>query len=138
MAELKTRQTDASVKAYLDAIEDEQRRADCMHLVEIMGRATKAEPKMWGSAIVGFGSYHYKYESGHEGDAARVGFSPRKGDISIYIVPGFEGKAELLNQLGKHKIGKVCLYVKRLSDIEIPILEKLVKDSVAEMRRRYP
>lgn len=138
MAELKTKQTDANVKTYLNAIEDEQRRADCLELVEIMRKATKLEPQMWGSAIVGFGSYHYKYESGHEGDACRVGFSPRKGDISIYIVPGFEGKEELLNQLGKHKIGKVCLYVKRLPDIKIPILEKLIKDSVAEMRRRYP
>lgn len=138
MAELKTKQTDSSVKTYLNAIEDEQRRADCFALVEIMRKATKMEPKMWGDAIVGFGSYHYKYESGHEGDACRVGFSPRKGDISIYIVPGFEGKEGLLKELGKHKIGKVCLYVKRLSDIKIPILEKLVKDSVAEMRRRYP
>ena len=106
MAELKTKQTDASVKTYLNGIEDEQRRADCFELVEIMRKATKLEPQMWGSAIVGFGSHHYKYESGHEGDACRVGFSPRKGDISIYVVPGFEGREGLLKELGKHKIGK--------------------------------
>ncbi|MEQ1517312.1 MAG: DUF1801 domain-containing protein [Usitatibacteraceae bacterium] len=138
MAELKTKQTEASVKTYLDAIEDEQRRADCLALVAIMRKVTKLEPKMWGSAIVGFGSYHYKYESGHEGDACLVGFSSRKGDISVYIISGFEDREKLLGELGKHKTGKACLYLKRLSDIKVPILEKLIKESVAEMRRRYP
>jgi hypothetical protein len=138
MAELKTKQTDLSVQAYLEAIDDEQRRHDCMAIIEIMRRVTKEEPKMWGAGIVGFGSYHYKYESGHEGDACLVGFASRKGDISLYIMSGFEGRERLLTELGKHKTGKACLYIKRLSDIQIPVLEKLVSESVALIRRRYP
>jgi hypothetical protein len=138
MGELKTKQTDASVEAYLDAIEDDQRRDDCRTLAAIMRRATKHEPRMWGTSIVGFGSYHYKYDSGHEGDACLAGFSSRKAEISLYLMPGLEAKQTLLAALGKHKAGKGCLYVKRLSDVDVRVLETLVRESVAELRRRYP
>ena len=138
MAELKTKSTDLSVDAYLDAIVDETRRQDCRALVKLMSAVTKHAPKMWGTSIVGFGAYHYKYASGHEGDTCSVGFSSRKGDISIYILSGFEEHDALLAKLGKHKVGKACLYVRRLSDIDLPILEQLVSRSVAEVRRRYP
>ena len=103
-----------------------------------MTRVTKAPATMWGASIVGFGQYHYKYASGHEGDSCLVGFSSRKGDISLYVTAGFEGREPLLARLGKHKTGKVCLYVRRLADIDLEVLESLVKGSVAEMRRRYP
>ncbi|MFN0124881.1 MAG: DUF1801 domain-containing protein [Blastocatellia bacterium] len=138
MAELKTKETDASVDAYLDAIENEQRRTDCRAIRDLMQRVTKYEARMWGPSIVGFGSYHYKYDSGHEGDACLAGFSSRRGDITIYIVSGFEGYDALLAQLGKYKTGKVCLYIKRLADIDTRVLEKLIKGSVVEMKRRYP
>ena len=138
MAELKTKPTDLSVDAYLDAIVDETRRQDCRALVKLMSAVTKHAPKMWGASIVGLGACHYKYASGHEGDTCSVGFSSRKGDISIYILSGFEEHDALLAKLGKHKVGKACLYVRRLSDIDLPILEQLVSRSVAEVRRRYP
>lgn len=138
MAELKTKETSASVKAYLDAIEDPARRADCEAISALMQRVTKTEPKMWGPSIVGFGSYHYKYESGHEGDSCLTGFSSRKAEIAVYITAGFESRQKLLEELGKHKTGKACLYIKRLSEIKMPILEKLIEDSVAEMRKRHP
>ena len=138
MAELKTKQSDASVEAYLDAIDDARRRDDCRAIADIMRRVTGLEPKMWGTSIVGFGSYHYKYASGHEGDACLAGFSSRKAEISLYLMPGLEAKGTLLAELGKHKAGKGCLYVKRLSDIDVRVLEKLIRESVAELRRRYP
>jgi hypothetical protein len=138
MAELKTKQTDASVEAYLNAIENADRRDDCRTLAAIMSRVTKYEPKMWGTSIVGFGSYHYKYASGHEGDSCLAGFSSRKAEISLYLMPGPDAKQTLLAALGKHKAGKGCLYVKRLSDIDVRVLEKLIRESVAELRRRYP
>ena len=138
MAEPKTKATSASVDKYLDAVEDEQRRDDCLTLVKLMSRITKEPPAMWGASIVGFGKYHYKYASGHEGDSCLAGFSSRKGDISIYVTAGFQGHEALLAKLGKHKTGKVCLYVRRLADIALGMLESLVKGSVAEMRRRYP
>lgn len=137
-AELKTRQTDASVEAYLDAIDDDQRRADCRAIAAMMQRVTRQPPKMWGPSIVGFGSYHYKYASGHEGDACLTGFSSRQTDISIYIVSGFESHEQLLSEIGKCKTAKACLYVKRLSDINPKALETLIKASVAEMQQRYP
>jgi hypothetical protein len=137
LAELKTKQTEASVDAYLDAIEDPRRRADCVAISALMKNVTKCEPKMWGPSIVGFGSYHYRYETGHEGDACLAGFSSRKPEIVFYIAEGFESREKLLHQLGKHRIGKVCVYIKRLSDIDVAVLEKLVKASLVEMRRRY-
>ena len=138
MAELKTKQTEASVEEYLDTIEDPRRRADCAVISALMKKVTKCEPKMWGPSIVGFGSYHYRYETGHEGDACLVGFSSRKPEIVVYIAAGFESREKLLQELGKHRTGKVCVYIKRLSDIDVVVLEKLVKASVAAMRKRYP
>lgn len=137
MAENKTKATTASVKSYLSAIEDEARRKDCEALAKLMTKATKQKPKMWGTSIVGFGSYHYKYESGREGDACLTGFSSRKGDISLYLVAGFPGQAELLSKLGKHKMGGGCLYVRKLSDVDRKVLEQLVVGSVAERKRRH-
>jgi hypothetical protein len=137
MAELKTKQTEASVRAYLDAIADDQRRADCEILMALMSRASGYEAKMWGPSIVGFGSYHYKYASGHEGDACLVGFASRKGDISLHIACGFNGSEPLLDKLGKHKGGKACLYIKRSADIDLQVLEELVRRSVEEMKRGY-
>lgn len=138
MAELKTKPTDASVEAYLDTIEDTRRRADCAAISALMKRLTKSEPRMWGPSIVGFGSYHHRYESGHEGDACLAGFSFRKPEIVVYIADAFQSRETLLQQLGKHRTGKVCLYIKRLSDIDVGVLEKIVKTSMAHTRKRYP
>ena len=138
MAQLKTKQTDASVEKYLDTIEDPRRRADCAAISALLKKVTKCEAKMWGPSIVGFGRYHYRYETGHEGDACLAGFSSRKPEIVLYIADGFETREKLLQELGKHRTGKVCVYIKRLSDIDVVVLEKLVKASVAEMRKRYP
>jgi hypothetical protein len=138
MYEAKTKPTVASVAAYLDAIEDESRRKDCKELAELMKRVSGCVPKMWGTSIVGFDQYHYRYDSGHEGDSCIVGFSSRKSDISLYLVCGFDALDDLLTQLGKHKIGKACLYIKRLSDIELPVLERMVERALAETKRRYP
>ena len=137
MAENKTQATEASVDAHLAAIDDEGRRNDCAALVKLMSKVTRAQPKMWGPSIVGFGSYHYRYDSGREGDSCATGFASRKGDISIYLVAEFPGQDELLAQLGRHKMGKDCLYVRRLADVDMKVLEKLVAGSVAEVRRRY-
>jgi hypothetical protein len=140
MYEVKTKATELSVAAYLNDIEDETRRKDCEELATLMERVTGCKPKMWGTSIVGFDSYHYKYASGHEGDACVVGFASRKGEISVYLIGGYESAdvKELLSQLGKHKTGKGCLYIKRLSDVKLPILEQLVIRSVAETKRLYP
>lgn len=137
MAELKTQPTEASVREFLDSIDDEQKAADSRSLVEIMQRATGDPPKMWGSAMVGFGEYHYRYESGREGDWFLAGFSPRKRELSLYIMDGFERHQELMSRLGKHRTGKSCLYVKRLSDLNLDVLEQLVSESVTNMRRRH-
>ncbi len=137
MAELKTRQTDLSVETYIEAIGDEVRRQDCRRLVQLMGKAVGAEAKMWGTSIVGFGSYHYKYASGHEGDACLTGFASRKQDLTLYIMAGFDQHESLLARLGKHKAGKACLYVKRLADIDLAVLAELVGLSVQEVRRRH-
>jgi hypothetical protein len=137
MPENKTKPTAASVDDYLAAIEDITRRSDCAALVEMMSNITKQAPIMWGDSIVGFGSYHYKYESGREGDAALTGFSSRKGDISVYLVASGTEQEQQLAKLGRHKMGKSCLYIRRLCDIDTKILGQLIADSVAEVRRRY-
>jgi hypothetical protein len=131
MAENKTKATDASVADYLAAIDDEARRKDCEALADLMAKATKQPARMWGASIVGFGSYHYRYTSGREGDTCVVGFSSRKGDISMYGLNAAEGAAELLPTLGKHKAGKGCVYIKRLSDVDLKVLEKLVAGAAA-------
>ena len=138
MADAKTKPTTASVKAFLDAIEDDQRRKDCRTLVAMMKRVTGCAPKMWGTSIVGFGAYHYKYASGHEGDCCLVGFASRASALSLYLYPGEKGAAALFKALGPHKFGKACLYLKRLADVQLPILEQLVALSVAETKRRHP
>jgi hypothetical protein len=136
MAENKTKATEASVESYLSAIEDDARRQDCKALAKLMTRATKQQPKMWGTSIIGFGSYHYKYESGREGDSCLTGFSSRKGDISVYLAASFPGQELLLSKLGKHKMGGGCLYVRKLIDVDLRVLEQLVLGSVAERNRR--
>ena len=133
--ENKTKATGASVAGHLDAIEDETRRKDCKALAQLMKKATKADPKMWGPGIVGFGSYHYKYASGHEGDSCLTGFASRKGDISVYLFPGAPGQKQLLAKLGKHKMGKGCLYIRKLAEVDLAVLEQLVASSVAEARK---
>jgi hypothetical protein len=137
MAENKTKATKASVADHLATIEDEGRRQDCEALARLMAKTTKQPPVLWGTSIVGFGSYHYKYESGREGDSCLVGFSSRKGDISVYLMAGFPGREELLARLGRYKIAKACLYLRRLSDVDLAVLEQLVAGSVAEVKRRY-
>ena len=135
MAANKTKETGASVDGYLGAISDEARRKDCEALARLMAKATKHPPKMWGSSIVGFGSYHYKYESGREGDTCLVGFSSRKSDISLYGLNAAPGHEDLIPRLGRHKAGKGCLYVKSLSDIDLKVLEKLVAGAAAAKQR---
>ncbi len=137
MAENKTRPTGASVEAYIAAVGDEERRRDCEILAGLMTRVTGEPAVMWGDSIVGFGSYHYRYESGREGDAPLVGFSPRKGDISLYVLAGYEGEAALLARLGRHKAGKACLYLRRLADADPAVLEQLVAGAVSATRQRY-
>lgn len=129
MGENKTKPTDASVEAYLADIEDEIRRKDCETLVKLMTRATQQKPKMWGTAIVGFGVHKYKYASGREGETCLVGFSPRKGDISIYGTGSAPKQEELLSKLGKHTLGRGCLYVGNLKDVDVAVLEQLVSAS---------
>jgi len=133
----KTKATDASVDAYIKAITDPARQADCRALVRLMQSITGERPKMWGSSIVGFGSYHYNYESGREGDACATGFSSRRSDISIYLTASFPGEGALFARLGKHKMGKACLSLRRLSDVDVEVLKQLVAQSVAAVRERY-
>jgi hypothetical protein len=137
MAKNRTKQTDASVDSYIAAINDEARRHDCEALANLMAKATKHPPKMWGGSIVGFGSYHYKYESGREGDMCLVGFSSRKSDISVYGLNAAPSHEELIPKLGKHKAGKGCLYIRRLREIDLKILEKLVANAAAEKRHPH-
>src|SRR5215216_2915334 len=134
MAELKTKPTEASVKEFLNQIPDKERREDCFAVAKIMKEITGEKPKMWGPSIVGFGTYHYKYASGREGDWPITGFSPRKKDLTLYMMMGFEKHADLMKQLGKHSVGKSCLYIKRLSDVDVPTLRKLIKKSVKELK----
>jgi len=138
MAELKTKENDQSVEAFLAGIEDAQKQQDCRTLVAIMQEATGAAPRMWGDNIVGFGHYHYKYASGREGDWFLTGFSPRKQNLTLYIIAGFDHYEALLSRLGKHSTGKSCLYVKRLADVDMPILTELVVESVAHMKATNP
>ncbi len=138
MAELKTKRTKASVTAFINGIDDEGRRKDARELVRMMKRATGEKPTMFGTSIVGFGSYHYRYASGREGDWCVTGFSPRKTSLTLYIMPGFAKYTALLKKLGKHKTAKSCLYIKKLEDVDAAVLEKLVSRSVADIRKMYP
>ena len=134
MAENKTKANDASVEEFLNAVPDEKKRADSFRLVQIMREETGEEPVMWGDSIVGFGSYHYKYASGREGDAPLIGFSPRKANLALYITSDFDRYGALMDRLGKFTTSKVCLYVKRLSDVDEATLRELVRQSVVDMR----
>jgi hypothetical protein len=131
--EAKTQPTNQDPVAFLDRIEDPQRRADCHAVLAMMQKATGAPPVMWGAAIIGFGCYRYKYASGHSGEWPVIGFSPRKNDLTLYLMPGFETQGALMAKLGKHKTGKSCLYLKRLSDVDRPTLETLIANSVQAM-----
>jgi hypothetical protein len=137
MAKNKTTETEASVESYLAAIQDGARRNDCAALVELMARATQHLPKMWGTSIVGFGSYHYTYASGREGDTCLVGFSSRKGDISVYGLNAAPSHETLIAKLGKHKAGKGCLYIRTLGDIDLKVLEMLVAEAVVARKREH-
>ena len=138
MAEPKTQPTDQSVEDFLNAIPDEPKRADAFAVLKLMKQITRAEPQMWGSSIVGFGRYRYQYASGREGDWPLVAFSPRKQNLTLYIMAGFEGYADLLKKLGKFKTGKACLYVNKLADVDLPTLKELVKQSVKHMKATNP
>lgn len=137
MAQRKTQKTTLSVTDFLNGIADKRKRADCKAIAKMMRAATGNRAIMWGSSIVGYGSYHYKYASGREGDFFECGFSPRAQNISIYIMPGFKGFGPLMKKLGKHKTGKSCLYIKRLEDVDESVLAKLIEESVEAMRRKY-
>ena len=134
MAEMKTKVNEASVEEFLNTVKDEQKRKDSFELVKIMKRVTKEEPKMWGPAIIGFGSYHYKYQSGREGDMPQIAFSPRKQNLTLYIGVGNDSDNPLLKKLGKYTTGKVCLYIKKLADVDQKVLHELIADSFERAR----
>ena len=138
MSVLRTKPTEVTAESHIAAIANEEQRNDAETLVALMRRVTKQEPRMWGPSIVGFGSYHYKYASGHEGDSALAAFAARGSDLVVYIAAAFGGRDVLLNKLGKHKTGKVCVYIRRLADVDLKVLETLVARSVADTKRRYP
>lgn len=136
MADLKTRPTEVSVGDFLATV-PEGRRGECDALVALMRRATGEEPRMWGPSMVGFGSYHYRYESGRQGDWFLAGFSPRKKDLTVYVMAGFTGFEELLARLGRHKTGKSCLYLRSLAEVDADVLEELVRRSAEHVARQY-
>lgn len=138
MAEAKTKETAGDVEAFLAAVEPEQRRADAQAVCALMAKVSGEPPRMWGASIVGFGRYRYRYESGHEGEAPRVGFSPRKAALTLYVMDGFEGRDALVGKLGKVKTGKSCLYINRLADVDAGVLEQIVGDSLVWMAKKYP
>jgi len=137
MAKNKTIETQDSVPAFLATIADEKRRKDCSTIIDLMAEHTGFEPKMWGPAIVGFGSYHYKYESGHEGDAPLAGFASRVNAITLYLDSKFDKREELLSKFGKHKTSKACIYIKKLEDIDLDILIEMIKNSIAHSKKNY-
>jgi hypothetical protein len=132
MSEQKTRPTDEDVLEFLRQVEPESRQADCHAILEMMRQATGEAPRMWGDAMIGFGQYHYRYASGHEGDTFRVGFSPRKQNLTLYLCYGVDEQADLLERLGKHKNGKGCLYIKRLADVDLDALRALIDRAAAQ------
>ena len=138
MSAPKTKPTKVSAESHIAAIANEEQRNDARSLVALMRKVTKQEPRMWGPSIVGFGSYHYKYASGHEGDSALTGFAVRGRELVVYIAPGFEGRDALLAKMGEHSTGKVCVYIRRLADVDLKVLEKLLARSMADTKSRYP
>ena len=137
MAENKTKPGKQSVAQFLNAIENTQRRNDAKKVAAMMRKATGKQATLWGTSIVGFGKYHYKYDSGHEGDGALVSFSPRKQNLVVYIMPGFSEFPDLMKKLGKYKTGKSCLYLNKLDDVDEDVLEELIERSVKVMQKRY-
>ena len=138
MAETKTKPNDVSIDDFLDAVPDPVRRADGKAVDAMVRRVTGFEPIMWGPTIIGYGSYHYRYDSGHGGDACRLGLSPRKAELVLYVLADRPGLDADLKQLGKHRTGKVCLYIRKLADVDLDVLERIVRGSWDEMNRRYP
>ncbi len=138
MAKNKTTETNDSVAGFLKTIKDEKRRNDCSALIDLVSKHTGLEPKMWGTSIVGFGSYHYKYESGREGDAALVGIASRANAITFYLGSEFGNREELLSKFGKHKMSGGCIHIQKLEDIDLDILIKMVKNSIAHKKKHYP
>lgn len=138
MAEIKTKPTAVTADAFIAAVENPVRRDDARVVSDMMARVTGEAPQMWGPSIVGFGSYHYKYDSGHEGTMCRLGFSPRKAELVLYVLTGEADQAEQLARLGKHKTGKSCLYIKKLADVDMAVLEEITRSALAHMDARYP
>ncbi|KPM49147.1 DUF1801 domain-containing protein [Jiulongibacter sediminis] len=136
-ADLKTKENEASVLDFLNSVENETRRQDSLIVMKWMEEITGLPPKMWGPSIVGFGTYHYKYDSGREGDMLKIGFSPRKAALTVYIMPGFLRYEELMGSLGKYKTGKSCLYIKKLTDVNESVLKELCQESWAYMNEKY-
>jgi hypothetical protein len=134
-AAIKTKVNDASVTIFLEGVQHEQKRKDSSEIMKLMEQVTKESLKMWGSSLVGFGSYHYKYEGGREGDSPMLGFSPCKQNIPLYIMPGFERYEALMKNLGKYSVGKSCLYIKRLSDVNVDVLKELMAESLKTMKQ---
>jgi len=138
VAEIKTKPTPVDVAAFIDAVENPVRRADAQTVCAMLERITGESPKMWGASIIGFGSYHYRYDSGHEGDMCRLGFSPRKAQLVLYVLSDTPDEAEKLARLGKHKTGKSCLYINKLADVDMAVLEEIARDALAHMNAKYP
>ncbi|RWZ60167.1 DUF1801 domain-containing protein [Halobacillus fulvus] len=138
MYELKTKENDGDVIEFIESVENERRKADAYRLLDVFAETTGYPAKMWGTSIIGFGSYHYKYATGHEGDAALVGFSPRKANFSLYFATGDETREELLASFGKHKSGKACVYINKVADIDEDVLRSLIRSSVDFLKARYP
>jgi hypothetical protein len=135
MAELKTKRNEGDVEAYLNSVENETKRKDSFAVLKLMQEVTGEQPEMWGDSIVGFGSYHYKYESGREGDWFLTGFAPRKQNLTLYIMAGFDEYDKLLGKLGKYKTGKSCLYINKIEDVDKDVLRELVRQSVEHMKQ---
>lgn len=133
----KTVETDASVEEFINGVDNEQKRKDSWDLLALMENITGSKAKMWGSSLIGFGQYHYKYESGREGDFFITGFSPRKTALTVYVMPGFDGYKKQLEKLGPYKTGKSCLYLKNLEVVDRNVLQEIIKDSVSVMHKRY-
>ena len=136
MADLKTKPNKASVEKFLNSVKDEKKRTDSFKILEMMKKITKEEPIMWGPSIIGFGSYHYKYASGREGDFFVTGFSPRKQNLTLYIMSGFKRSPELMKKLGKYKSGSSCLYINKLEDVDLKVLKTLIAESVKYMKNK--
>ncbi|WP_060210105.1 DUF1801 domain-containing protein [Sporosarcina koreensis] len=138
MYEQKTKETDTSVIEFIEAVDNPKKREDAYRLLDIFTETSGYEAKMWGPSIIGFGSYHYVYKTGHEGDAPLVGFSPRKAKVSLYFAPGDDEREVLLAKFGKHTTGKACVYINKVNDIDIDVLQQLIKQSITFLKKTYP